>query len=76
MAQLEHEMWCQEMLNAGWQYGRTRDKKQLTNPDLVPWDELPAEEIFKNKNFIRRLPKVLARAGFQIERKNSTINHS
>ena len=71
MAQLEHQMWCQEMRKLGWQHGPERSKKQLTNPDLVAWDELPAEEIFKNKNFIRRLPKVLARAGFQIERKNS-----
>jgi hypothetical protein len=68
MACLEHELWCQEMLADGWQPGPERSKKDKTNPDLVPWDKLPADEIDKNKNFIRHLPRVLAQAGFQIER--------
>ena len=71
MARMEHELWCKVMLADGWQPGKVRSKKFKTNPDLVPWKKLPSDELNKNKKFIRDLPKVLARAGFQIERKES-----
>jgi hypothetical protein len=67
MARMEHELWCQEMLADGWQHGPVRSKKQKTNPTIKPWEKLSLEEINKNKKFIGDLPKVLARAGFQIE---------
>ncbi len=67
MARLEHEHWCREKAAEGWIYGPEKDPHQKTNPSLLPWDELPEEEQDKNRNFIRGLPKLLARAGFQIE---------
>ena len=70
MACMEHEMWCQEMQKAGWHYGEKRSIELKTNPAILTWNRLPGEEIVKNKNFIRSLPKVLAQAGFQIEKKN------
>lgn len=72
MARMEHDLWCLEMQTAGWRYGAARSKERKTNPDLVSWEDLPDPEVEKNKNFIRRLPKILAGAGFQIEKKNST----
>jgi hypothetical protein len=71
MASMEHELWCEAMLVDGWQPSKVRSKKFKTNPDLVPWENLPPDEIEKNKKFIRDLPKVLARAGYQIEQKES-----
>jgi len=68
MARMEHELWCQEMKANGWQAGDIRSKEYKTHPDLVAWNDLPVEEKEKNKKFIRDLPKVLTRAGFQIER--------
>jgi len=70
MARMEHDLWCQVMQAEGWRYGPQRSKTQKTNPDLVPWDQLPEGEIAKNEQFIRRLPRVLSRSGFQIERRN------
>ena len=71
MARMEHELWCQEMTASYWKYGLKKDEELKTNPDLVPWDKLPLDEIDKNKKFVRDLPRLLARAGFQIERKVS-----
>lgn len=68
MARMEHELWCQEMQADGWREGKVRSQENRTNPDLVPWERLPAPEVKKNKKFIRDLPSVLSRAGFQIER--------
>ena len=76
MARMEHELWCQGMLADDWQYGPVRSKEQKTHPDLEPWDDLPAKEKEKNKKFIRDLPKVLARAGFQVEQQPPTAKKS
>jgi len=76
MARMEHELWCQEMLADGWKHDSVRSKKHKTNPALVPWKTLieqqssKSDEVNKNIKFILDLPKVLARAGFQIEQKN------
>jgi hypothetical protein len=35
---------------------------------MVSWEELPEGERDKNREFIRGLPHLLARAGFQIDR--------
>jgi hypothetical protein len=68
MARMEHDLWRQEMEAEGYQFGDVRSKEHKTHPDLEPWEKLTKEEKKKNKKFIRDLPKVLARAGFQIER--------
>lgn len=71
MARMEHERWCQVMRAHGWRYAPKRSKEDKTNPDLVPWEQLPPKEIEKNKAFIRGLPKVLSGSGFQVERQDS-----
>jgi len=67
MAEMEHTHWCREKKDEGWRYGPTKDANIKTNPSLLPWEELPEEERDKNREFIRGLPRLLARAGFQIE---------
>jgi len=68
MAQLEHDHWCREKTSEGWNYGSDKDSDKKTNPSILPWEELPEREKEKNKKFIWDLPRLLARAGFQIER--------
>jgi hypothetical protein len=68
MATLEHENWCREKTTEGWRYGSEKDTNQKTNPNIRPWEKLPPTEQEKNKKYVRDLPKLLARAGFQIEK--------
>jgi len=68
MARMEHEHWCQEKTAEGWKYGSEKDPDKKTNPSILPWEELPGTEKEKNRKFITGLPRLLARAGFQIER--------
>jgi hypothetical protein len=68
MAKIEHEHWCQEKIKEGWRLGPTKDPAAKTNPSLVPWEELPDVEKDKNKKFILGLPRLMVRAGFQVER--------
>jgi hypothetical protein len=76
MAPLEHARWCQEKISEGWKYGPDKDDEQNTNPNLVPWEKLRRDGIIKNEKYIRDLPKVLARAGFQVEKQPPTGKES
>ncbi len=66
MAPVEHKLWRQTHLDNGWRIGTEKDPEKKTHPNLVPWEDLPPSEKEKNKKFVRDLPKILARAGFQI----------
>ncbi|MFO8035829.1 MAG: NAD-binding protein [Anaerolineales bacterium] len=72
MAPVEHELWRQNFIQEGWRWGPEKDPEKKTHPNLVPWEELPPSEREKNGKFIRDLPRILARAGFQIVKINFT----
>ncbi len=73
MARMEHDRWCQELGREGWSYGPERDDTRKTHPALVPWTDLPEGEKDKNREFIRDLPQLLSRAGFQVQRTSKRI---
>jgi len=68
MAHLEHTLWRQTKETHGWRFGARRSEDQRTHPDLVPWETLADEEREKNRAFVRQLPGLLARVGFQVDR--------
>ena len=68
MAKLEHELWCREKIADGWTFGQIKDPAKKSSPNILPWEDLPPSEQEKNKEYIRELPRLLARAGFQIEK--------
>lgn len=67
MAEMEHARWCEEKRSDGWTLG-PRDPDKKTNPNLVPWKDLPEDGKAWNRDLIRALPRSLARSGFQIYR--------
>ena len=71
MAGNGHKRWCQHRKQDGWVHGPEKDAVKKTNPDLLPWDELPEDEKEMNRRFVCGLPRSLARAGIQIEREDS-----
>lgn len=70
MARREHERWATERQALGWRYG-PRDPVHKTNPNLLPWEQLPENIREANRGEIRGLAVSLARAGFQIYRLKS-----
>jgi hypothetical protein len=68
MASMEHERWFQEQTLDGWTFGKEKDESRKTHPSLLGWGDLPESEKEKNRDFIRDLPSILSRAGFQIQR--------
>jgi hypothetical protein len=68
MARLEHDLWRRTKEADDWVYGKQRDEKSRTHPDLVPWNDLPEGEQEKNLTVVQQIPALLARIGFQIDR--------
>lgn len=46
-----HESWMAEKQAAGWKYGETKDEKKKEHPCMVPFEELPKEQQFKDALF-------------------------
>lgn len=67
MARMEHDRWYQERIALGWKPG-PRDPEKKTNPNLLPWEELPSNIQDFNRGVVRDIPASLAYAGFQIYR--------
>lgn len=66
LAMSEHDYWMVEKTDAGWQYGSPRSDVKKLHPCLVGWDELPKLEKDKDRESARRIPDLLASAGFEI----------
>ncbi len=67
LAALEHARWLAERIAQGWRAG-VRDPIRKTNPNLVPWAELPEASRDLNRASVRELPAFLNRAGLTIRR--------
>jgi hypothetical protein len=68
LAPMEHERWCAERTRNGWQYGPTRDDEGRLHPSLVPWDQLTEVDKDRDRNPVRNIPNLVAKAGYAIVR--------
>ncbi len=69
LASMEHERWCAERRREGWTLAlRRKNLEKKTTPYLVTWEQLPEEIRELDRHFVRRLPALLAHAGFEIYR--------
>jgi len=67
MAKEEHKLWMSERLAEGWKYHpNPKNQTAKTNPNLVPWENLPEPEKEKNRTFFRTLPAFLGQIGLQL----------
>ncbi len=66
LAQMEHDRWVEEKQRNGWVAGTPRDNEKKVHPDLIPWDALDEAAKEKDRNAVRRIPKLLRDSGFAI----------
>jgi hypothetical protein len=71
LAEAEHERWMQVKLADGWTYGEKNDNEKKRNQCLVPWKDLPEDEKKKDRDLVRGIPEILARAGYAIVKINT-----
>jgi 8-oxo-dGTP pyrophosphatase MutT (NUDIX family) len=67
LAEMEHERWMAERLQAGWTLGQ-RDPDRKTSPYLVAYDELPDDVKEWDRQAVRAIPEILALAGLEMYR--------
>ena len=66
LAEAEHERWMQSKLDDGWTYAPRTDRAKKLNQCIVPWKELPEDEKEKDRDLVRGIPEILARAGYAV----------
>jgi hypothetical protein len=67
LAREEHERWMAD-LGEGWSHGSPTDKARKIHEAYLPWNELAESQREKDKDLVRDIPKILARAGYAIVR--------
>ena len=73
LAQLEHRRWVIDRRLLGVSYGDVRSDFPPRHELLVDWEHLPEIEREKNRTDFRNLPKVLAEAGFEVQREDKIL---
>jgi hypothetical protein len=66
MAEVEHNGWVAQRVEAGWTWAKTRDDAARHHPAMVPYAQLPEAEKEKDRNNVRHYPDFAARAGLRI----------
>ena len=66
LAKMEHVRWMAEKQGKGWRYGKTKDNNLKLHPCLIPCSELAEDEREKDRILVKRIPRILASAGYGI----------
>ena len=68
LAENAHDIWAVKRLGEGWTYGPQRDDAAKTNPDLIPYADLPESEKDYDRNTAMETLKAIVAMGYRIER--------
>lgn len=72
MAGSEHDSWIQEKLALGFTLGKPTAEDPRRNENILPWDELPESVKQIDRDLIKCIPEILARAGYTIVKTRET----
>lgn len=65
---LEHNMWVEERLEAGWTLGPKKDDVKKTNPNIKPWEQLTEEVQQYDVDVTDNIIPFLKRIGMRVYR--------
>ncbi len=68
LAEMEHGRWTADRLSAGWRWGPDKDIDGKVSPYLVPWSQVPERIRKYDREFVERIPRLLASVGLEIVR--------
>lgn len=66
LAQYEHELWVEAKRAARWKYGKHTDEAKKLHEYLVDWDKLSKKIKEIDRDLIRGIPQILAKAGYAV----------
>jgi hypothetical protein len=64
LVEIEHEIWLRDRLLRGYAYGDWTDERLRIHRDIVPFDQLPADDRRLSEATVDGIPGVLWRGGF------------
>ena len=67
LAKNTHDIWAQQRLADGWQYGPQRDDTLKQHPGLIPYEDLPNSEQEYDRLTVLGVIKALLALGYRIE---------
>jgi hypothetical protein len=71
LAENVHDIWAEQRISQGWQYGPNRSDVKKTHPSLIPYSELPeSEKEYDRRTALTTICALLA-LGYRIERPDS-----
>jgi hypothetical protein len=73
LACYEHELWMDAKLAEGWKLGTPTPENPKRNEYLVEWNQVPEEVKEIDRDLIKGIPQILARAGYTIVRVTKEI---
>lgn len=69
LAVAEHDRWVADLVRDGWKPTTgPKDADRKLHPLLVGWDELDEDDKDRDRDPVREIPAMLARAGFRVVR--------
>lgn len=68
LAQMEHARWNKALRDAGWRHAPRTDPDRKEHASLVAWGDLSEGEREKDRQMVRSIPRILARAGYAVVR--------
>jgi len=68
LARLEHDLWMAAKIDAGFTPGKPTPKSPKRNEYLVDWKSLPDKIKQIDRDLVKGIPQILARAGYAIEK--------
>ena len=68
LAENEHERWVSERQLDGWVLGEKKDVEKKISPYLISWSDLTEDEKELDRQAMRNLSNLLAKAKFEIYR--------
>ncbi|NHJ85491.1 MAG: hypothetical protein FK734_08515, partial [Asgard group archaeon] len=68
MAELEHANWNIERLLDGWKLGKEKDVTNKISPYIVPWSNLSEEMKEIDREMVRAIPEILAKANLEVKK--------
>lgn len=66
IAENAHEVWAMNREKEGWIYGEERDDVLMTNPDMVPYSQLPESEKAYDRGVAMDTLKLVRKLGYEI----------
>jgi hypothetical protein len=68
MAQAAHEVWMEGKIRDGWRYAPVTNKAAKRHSCLVPYSELSEADKASDRDLVRGIPDILAKAGYEVKR--------